>query len=942
MLPMIRVLAFILGLSATACLAASPGTADLDFFEKKVRPILVQRCYFCHSLEEGKPKGGLLLDSKEGWMKGGDSGPAIIPGDAAKSLLTKAIRYDDPDLQMPPKGKLPEGEIDVLTKWVERGAPDPRITKPQVQQTKALDLKSAQSHWAYQPLRTASTPTVRDSTWPVNDIDRFILSSLEAQGIKPAADAGKLTLIRRLYFDLIGLPPTPEQINEFLSDTSSNAYEKLVDKLLASPHFGERWGRHWLDVARYGESLTLRGFVLPGSWRYRDYVIDTFNQDRPFDQFMQEQVAGDLLPASSVEDRRRQLIATAFLALGNNNLEEQDKKQLRMDVVDEQLEAIGRAFLAQTIGCARCHDHKFDPIPTADYYALAGILRSTRTMEHANVSKWLTASLPADEQTELVLKKHERQIADLEGRINAQREALAKIDKASPLPSVVAITDLPGVIVDDTKARKVGEWKHSVHTKPYVGDGYVHDDNTGKGDKTITFEPELPKPGKYELRLAYSTGPSRATNVPVTVFSADGETTITINQRQTPPIGGRFISLGTFNFEKSGQGFVIVTNEGTDGHVIADALQMIPADEPKAIAAAGGKLPAAPNDARENLKRMEAELKELTSKGPQRETIISVHEEPEVGDTAIHVRGSVHTLKQVVPRGFLQAVPVKRPPAIPAKQSGRKELGQWLAHPENPLPARVMANRVWHWLFGAGLVRTTDNFGTTGESPSHPELLDYLARRFVEQGWSTKKLIREIVLSRTYRLSTTGDPEATTDPENRLVSRVNRRRLDAECIRDAMLQVSGRLSLERGGPGYAPTLGSDFGYKHTDTRRSVYAPVFRNALPDLLLAFDFPDPSTPTGRRDISTVAPQALFVMNNGFVVEQASHAAQRLLKEAANGDRERIHRAYQLALGRGPATEETDAIIAFLRDASGNDQQKWTQVFQVLFGSIDFRYVD
>ena len=343
---------------------------------------------------------------------------------------------------------------------------------------------------------------------------------------------------------------------------------------------------------------------------------------------------------------------------------------------------------------------------------------------------------------------------------------------------------------------------------------------------------------------------------------------------------------------------------------------------------------------------MEAELKQLTAKGPQRDVIISVHEEQpaEVGDTAIHVRGSVHTLKEQVPRGFLSVVPVTQPPQIPAKQSGRRELGQWLSDPENPLPARVMANRTWHWLFGQGLVRTADNFGTTGESPSHPELLDHLARRFTQQGWSTKKLIREIVLSRTYRLSTTGDPQATAaDPENRLLSRMNRRRLDAECIRDAILHASGQIDLDaRGGPGYPATLASDFAYKHTDTRRSVYSPVFRNALPDLFTAFDFPDPSTPTGRRDISTVAPQALFMTNNPFVIEQSRQAAARLLKETPSNQQDQITRAYRQTLGRPPNPQESTAIADFLKTTPGDAHEKWSQIFQALFASIDFRYVE
>jgi hypothetical protein len=940
----------ILGVSARG---TEQSAADLEFFEKRVRPVLVERCYKCHSAQSEKVKGHLLLDTREGWQKGGDGGPAVKPGDPDHSLLIEAVRYTNADMEMPPKGKLADAEIATLVEWVKRGAPDPRTgAATTVAKAKGIDLEAGRKFWAYQPIRNSAVPVVKDAAWPRGDIDRFILAKLEAKALRPVADAEPTALLRRLYFDLIGLPPTPEQIDAFVSDPSPARYERVVDELLTSPQFGERWGRHWLDVARFAESLTLRGFVLKDAWRYRDYVIETFNHDRPFDKFMQEQVAGDLLPAASIEEGRRQLTGSAFLALGNTNLEEQDKKQLEMDVVDEQLDTLGRAFLAQTIGCARCHDHKFDPIPTKDYYALAGILHSTQTLEHSNVSKWLEMPLPTDPAREATLKKREAAIAELQAKVKEAKAAVAKANKAKPGKKSnevsTAIADLAGIVVDDAQAKRIGTWKESTSVKPYIGDGYLFDDGDRKESKTLTFLFEVPEAGRYEVRFAYTPAPRRATNAPVTVFSADGEKTITVNEREAPAIEGHFVSLGQYAFEKNGQSFVIVSTQDVDGTVIADAVQFIPVNAtgatavtPPAVADAGSK-----NDApAQRVKQLEAELKVLTEAGPQRETIISVREAKEIGDTRVHIRGNVHTLSDPAPRGFLRVIAMPHPPAIPEKQSGRRELGEWLASPENPLPARVMANRVWHWLTGAGIVRTTDNFGTTGELPSHPELLDHLASRFIADGWSLKTLVRQVVLSHAYQLSTANDANGLrVDPENRLMWRMNRRRLDAECIRDAMLAVDGQLKEEGGGATFKAGMTSDFSYKQADNRRSVYLPVFRNSLPEVFEAFDFADPSVGTGRRNVSTVAPQALFMMNHPWVAEQARAAATRLLAEKQwTDDRARLARAYRLTLGRAATPAEERAGLAFVKDSAAEPAvEAWAQVFHALFASMDFRYVD
>ncbi|HEY2158083.1 MAG TPA: DUF1553 domain-containing protein, partial [Isosphaeraceae bacterium] len=755
--------------------------------------------------------------------------------------------------------------------WIKAGAPDPRDGANTAPTKPGIDVEVGRKFWSYQPPKGGEPPKVADAEWPANEIDRFVLAGLEAKGLRPVREADRATLARRLWFDLVGLPPMPEEVDAFVNDRAPDAYERLVDRLLASPGFGERWGRHWLDVARFGESLTLRGLVLKDAWRYRDYVIESFNADRPFDRFVREQVAGDLLPAADLDERRRQLVATSFLVLGNSNLEEQDKGQLVMDVVDEQLDTIGKAFLGQTIGCARCHDHKFDPIPTKDYYALAGILRNTKTLEHANVSKWLEHPLPEPPEVEARLRAHEAAVAALEAKAKAERARLAASGKAAV--GAMAVKDVPGVVVDDAQAKKVGTWKASTHSGTYVGAGYIHDEDEGKGDKTLTFQPELPEAGLYEVWLGYTPGGNRAASVPVMILSADGETTARVDMRQAPPIAGRFASLGRHRFEKNGQGYVLVANEGTTGHVVADAVAFVPVDASGRVASIGK---AAADD---TVPKLEAELKRLRANGPKRETVLAVEEVPRVEETRVHVRGSVHNLGEPAPRGFLRVASYGALPAMPSHESGRRELADWLASRDNPLTARVFVNRAWHWLFGSGIVRTPDNFGTTGEPPSNQALLDHLAVRFMEDGWSVKRLVRRIVTSRAYRLAAVDDPRGReVDPENRLVWRANRRRLDAECLRDAMLSVSGRLDPSRGGPGFPSDLAADYGFHRDDDRRSVYLPAFRNAMPDLLEAFDVADPSLVVGRRNVSTVAPQALVLMNHPFVIEQARRAADRL----------------------------------------------------------------
>jgi hypothetical protein len=923
-------------------LNADPGT---EFFEKKIRPALVQHCYACHSTEATKNKGRLLLDSRAALLKGGESGPALVPGKPQESRLVKAIRYTDDQLKMPPKGKLPDAIIADFEKWIGMGAPDPR-GEVKVTEKKGLSIEEGRKFWSFQSPRRHTVPVVKDTAWPRGNVDRFLLAALEAKGLKPNADAEKATLLRRVYFDLIGLPPTPEQVDAFVQDSSTEAFAKVVDGLLASSHFGERWGRHWLDVARYADSSGGgRSLLFKDAWHYRDYVIESFNSDKPYNRFLLEQIAGDLLSAATPKQRYEQVTATGFLVLGPTNYERQDKDALEMDVIDEQLDTVGRVVLGMTIGCARCHDHKFDPIPTKDYYALAGILRSTQTLIHDNVSRWVEQPLPMSAAEEVVVKKYEAEVAALKEKLRVAKEA----EKKSGTPAVaakgiVAPKDLPGIVLDDSQAKRVGTWTHSKYSGSYIGDGYLHDGNADKGKKTLTFTPVIPKAGRYEVRLAYTPGTNRATNAPVHILHLDGEFTGHVNQQETPPIDGRFISLGTFRFDTSGQWYIMVSNEKTLGHVIVDAVQLLPEDAERKEEPLPAPSPRSGEKGKAedkfDVKKLEAELKKLTDAGEPRPVAMGVKEAAKIEDCHICIRGNFQNRGEKVARGFLQVLSAGETPNLTAQESGRRELAAWLTSADNPLTARVMVNRVWHHLFGAGLVRTVDEFGTTGETPSHPELLDHLALQFVQDGWSVKKLVRSLVLSHIYHIASTTRPEALkVDPENRLLCRANRRRLEAECIRDAILVVSDKLDRTAGGPTIKKGTTSEYGYTFDDTRRSVYTPVFRNRLLELFEAFDFPDPNLVIGKRNVSTVATQALYLMNSPFLMDQARHAALALLALPNLSDAQRVERAYRTALGRLPTAKEREIAVKFL--ASGG-KATWERLYQALFASVDFRYVE
>ncbi len=941
----VRVLTFLSHIVVgTIAFAQLSDDKSSEFFERNVRPLLVARCLKCHSADF-EVNGGLSLDSKAGWSIGGDSGPAIDPSDWQKSLLWLAVDYRNPKLQMPPDTKLSDRETEVIQTWLSTGAFDPRSVQEPLAKKKstALSVDEAQSHWAYcSPKRTRNPDAAKLNR---NAIDAYLAKAQSERDIAPSDIASESTLRQRLFVDLHGMRPSVEQL-----DGCNLQYEELVDSLLASPRFGERFARHWMDAVRYAESITLRGFVLPDAWRYRNYLIHSFNSDKPISEFISEQVAGDLMQAESLEMRQNQLIATTALALGDTNLEEQDKKQLEMDYVDEQLEMIGKAFLAQTIGCARCHDHKFDPIPTRDYYALAGIMKSSVAIEHSNVSKWISVPLPLDSHTE---SKYER-VSTRHSAAKKRFDDLKKqIQSSSSSSLVVRVEDLEGVIVDDSKARKVGPWDESTSIKAYVGSGYLHDKNEGKGAKSVTFEPSELKPGTYGVRLSYNHAAGRAKEVMVRIFSADGEDLVRVNQSERPTDDGLWQTLGTYRFEQGGQAFVIVSNEGTTGHVIADAVQFLPESIQPAVASTSLVTNAQPSkEALELLRKesasIETEFKALQSELDARPMVMSLRASDKPIDVAIHVRGSVHQQGVTVPRGFLSCLPdLAARVQIRESANGRLELANWLVSDENPLTARVYVNRVWGWLMGEGIVRTIDNFGTTGEPPSNLELLDWLTLEFIQHGWSTKWLVREILLSDAYKRSSQAATTAMElDPDNRLFARSSIRRLDAESIRDTLLGMSGELDLSSQVESTIPAkLKEDYAFQHATRYRSVFGPWFRNALPELYLEFDGANPSFSISKRNRSTIATQALTMLNSEWIAQRTARFGRHLAADASLCDEHKMNYCFLSTLSRLPSSRElkwSKEQVRRGREGQTSEDDIWGSLVHDLVASIDFRYVE
>jgi cytochrome c553 len=746
-------------------------SADTQFFETKIRPALAKHCYECHSADAKEVGGKLLLDSRDGLLKGGEAGTPFIAGKPDESLLIQSLRYDG--VEMPPEEPLSEAVVNDFVEWVRRGAPYPATSEAEAQTAVIHDPESL---WAFESPKNSPIPNVQNTSWARDSLDSFVLAKIEAAGLQPANDADPRTLICRLHIDLIGLPPSFEDVERFVADhdhVGDAAVERLVDDLLASPQFGERWGRHWLDVARYGESNGNDGLgrnpTFPHAWRYRDYVIAAFNSDTPYDRFLTEQIAGDLLPADSDQQRDGHLVATGFLAMAAKPAKAMNTN-FDMDVVADQIDVIGSGVMGISVACARCHDHKFDPVPARDYYALAGIFTSSETMWGTAAHEGLTAP-----KTDLHVLKAAANVPPPEG---------------------------------------------------FVETVLVPESNTGK-----------PKP------------------IPKSKW----------------PVG-----------------------------------------TPLAMGVRDGKTPA---------------------------------------DCNLNIKGDAKKLGDAVPRGFLTACRFESDDSIEVapKQSGRMELAQWLTRGDHPLTARVMANRIWQHLFGAGIVRTPNDFGVYGERPTHPKLLDHLAIRFVDEQWSVKRMIRNIVLSRTYQLSSDADETLTeADSGNLLLTRHNRRRLDAESLRDSMLRVSGQLDLTAADGSiirHRDILVNLAGNLHQPSNhRSVYLCYLRSSPPPELAAFDLPDFTAVTGQRNISTVPNQALHLYNNPFVIEQAERLAANVTKKAED-QKVRLHFAWQQVFAREATSEEIENADEYLRLTQNDlesEEKAWSSLCHALLVTNEFRYVD
>ncbi|HJT36603.1 MAG TPA: PSD1 and planctomycete cytochrome C domain-containing protein [Pirellulales bacterium] len=799
--------------------AWSGKTVDADaaaFFESKVRPLLVEKCQRCHG--EKKSQAGLRLLSREAILTGGDSGPAAMPGNPADSLLIRAVEYVS-EPQMPPDGKLSDAEIEVLKRWIQQRLPWPDSPSEPVVSTADGPRWTDEQRgwWSLRPLAPVEPPAGGNGP-AANPIDRFLQVRLDSAGINPLPPADKRTLIRRASFDLTGLPPSPEKVEAFVKDPSPDAFARVVERLLDSPHYGERWGRHWLDLVRYadyfepkpGSHGSAAKFEIFEAWRYRDWVVQAFNRDLPYDQFIVHQIAGDKLTdcraavsAASMQAGRPHhnaapyndgLIATTVLAIGAWDNGDADKDKVVSDIVDDQINVIGQTFLGLTLACARCHDHKFDPISTEDYYALAGIFYSSHVLAHVGTKGDHTVL----ERTPLVPAEY---LAKRQEQLNRLAEVTAELAKLQP---------------------------------------------AGKSETSADAAPAAPAFAENEIASAWLTG-----------------------QRQ--------------EIER----------------------QLLP-DPPKALAIHDGGTPGS------------------LFTGIQ--------------DVPIHIRGSYGRVGPVVNRG-LPRILAGEEEFVPTG-SGRLELARWIACADNPLTARVMVNRVWQWHFGEGLVRTASNFGRLGERPTHPELLDWLAREFIRSGWSIKSLHRLMMNSAAYQRasSAAGEvaspaPPIAADPENRLLARWTPRRLEAECIRDAMLADSGRLDNTLGGPACEDLLAP---------RRSLYIATTRWGRAYYSSLFDSADPEQPIAKRNVTTVAPQALFFLNHPFVESQAQKIADTVVAQTTD-EASRLERLYARLFGRRPTNDEISIAHELLaRRGAAGEQAAWTDLVQVLLASNEFCYVD
>ena len=1072
----------ILVLAAALPAATAQDREGVEYFELHIRPLLAEKCYACHSAET-MAMGELRVDSADGLLRGGSRGPALAPGDAAASLLLKAVSYNSLELKMPPTGKLAAEQIAHLEAWIRMGAPDPRTATATPAVEEGIDLATGRQFWSFRPVRDPVPPEVPGDSWARNPIDRFILSRMADAGLQPAPDADRRTLLRRVTFDLTGLPPSPTDIEAFLEDASPDAFARAVERLLGSPHYGERWGRHWLDLVRWAET---NGHEFDNNkldaWRYRDYVIEAFNSDLPYTQFLKEQIAGDLLPPRLSSDGTHYVnpVAAGMYWLWEVLNSPTDSIQARADIINNQIDVLTKATQGLTVACARCHDHKFDPIPTADYYSLFGILNSIQMSEvcidsperkeqiraaareiadinreieavlrpgHAHGAAGITERLLAaaeesedEDRSPLALEleyaltepshplylfaKASQPIAEGEGfaaRMAALREEMAewsaKADRDHPIWK-----ERRDEIYEDFE-EGLGKWSSTgeafggapIRSVPadrrmsgYAGQALAASFGGGSNGfvGTLTTD-KFRMPARYvHVRMAGDPYSSRLREVAALRFTViadehksghampSGEGRLRWHTIAMTKERGRICAIEIIDRDRDGAIAVdqIVFSWDPKPPPVAGPLDArvlaIAADESinsigdlaQAYGSLADGLASDPDrsnadqallaaitgqsrleDGRQFLSAADAETVDSLAERRRRandrippSTFAMSSQDWKPSDSPIHIRGNHENPGAIAPRQFLQVIAGSDQEPF-RDGSGRLELARWVASERNPLTARVLVNRVWHHHFGRGIVASTDDFGRMGEQPSHPDLLDHLASRFVASGWSVKDLHRLIVLSSTYRMSSVESSEALeSDPSNRLLSRFPVRRLEAEAIRDSVLAVAGSLDPSVGGPSVPPHISEyqdgrgkpKSGPIDGLGRRSVYMQVRRNFLPPLFLAFDYPLPISAEGRRGVSAVASQALLMLNNQFVAEQAERWA-RQVRSASQEPHDRLRGMYLRAYGRPPVESEIEQLEEFLSTQvdsatdAGSSADRWTDLAHAMLNTAEFLFL-
>lgn len=919
-------------LAADRLPAADDEVAEkLEFFESKIRPLFVEHCSECHG--NGKSKGGLSLETKDAARRGGDSGPAFTPGKPEEGLLIEALLHTG-DIKMPPAGRLSDSQIADVRKWLQLGAPWPADQSPGDSVAGASFQITAEQRafWSFQPIpAVVEPPKVANEIWVANSIDRFILAELEARGLKPTPSADKLTLLRRVTFDLTGLPPTRAEIDAYLADSSPKAYEAVIERLLKSPHYGERWGRHWLDVARYGEDQahTFAARSYPNGFRYRDWVVRALNDDLPFDEFARLQIAGDLFSESPTPEPDRQL-ALGYFALGPVYYADAGCAfKASLDELDDRLDTLARGFLGLTIACARCHDHKFDPISQQDYYALAGVFRSSNYREAPLVPPEVVQQYEAGQKA---IRDAEQAVNSyLDAQAIEQSEAMAR-DAARYLIAVWQLAHPPA----GGAAPHRRELAKSSGVPEFLLERW-------QNFLAISNKGKLPQLARwYELsEQAASLSIPAGQVVPVEVAAA-------ADQFQSVVVGTLAESAEARRLYEAR---LASLPEAERGKLPKPALEQSKADLIAAVATPNGACGVPrdrvekilPEPSRKELAERKGAVEAAKQGAPPKYAFAHAITEGQGANMKLHIRGNPNRTGDEVPRRFLSIL--DRVSSVPFSEgSGRRELARAIASPDNPLTARVIVNRIWQHHFGRGIVSTPSNFGSLGERPTHPALLDYLPRRLIEQNWSLKALHREILSSSVYRQASQGNAaNDTVDPENVWLWRANRRRLDVEAWRDALLAASGTLDLTIGGP--AGSL-ADAGF----SRRTLYGSISRHNLDGLLRLFDFPDPNITSEKRTVTTVPLQQLFVLNSEFMIRQAKQLAARLSSAAAD-DAGRIQAACWILYGRPALAEEVSAGLEFLNlpPASDGDSNaarsgltRWEQYAQVLLGANEFAFVD